>query len=519
MGALKQGAGGMEKTAKAGSWGKHPQHIHRSLMALCGQPAGAPEFSWYEIPTAAGPRFHPFMLPHHWFSSLYHKSPERFESTIKGGDDAACLAFWTLMADTPFVQRHPHLAYEHQARAIPIGLYGDAGSFSHQESLYVFTWNSLLGVGQTMAKRYLATCIRKGDVVAGTFDTIFRILAWSCNALLSGITPEVDWKQAPLVDGGRYLADGYRACLTQVRGDWEFYCSIFAFPRWNEAVNLCWLCEASSSGPLRFSNFADNAPWRATRHTHESYVAKRLANGQALPALFEHAVGFRLECVMINLLHCCDQGFALHLIGNIFHECISRGVFCAGGKQANLEALDAALLKWYKREKVESRIKGKLTMERVRSSNGWPKLKCKAAAARHVAPFALELARQHLDRRMIAMCQLLCEFFVLINAQGMFLDNDAKDRLPKLGRALCGLYAKQSTAAFDTGIKTWKMTPKVHIFLHVCEWQGPSVGNPRFYWTYADEDLVGVMIEVAQSCHWTTMAPTAMVKWLVLNFE
>ena len=63
------------------------------------------------------------------------------------------------------------------------------------------------------------------------------------------------------------------------------------------------------------------------------------------------------------------------------------------------------------------------------------------------------------------------------------------------------------------------MTPKVHLMLHLCEDQAPSVGNPKFYWVYADEDLVGSMIEVAESCHASTMAATAMVKWSIMAFE
>ena len=153
------------------------------------------------------------------------------------------------------------------------------------------------------------------------------------------------------------------------------------------------------------------------------------------------------------------------------------------------------------------------------STNGWPKLKCKAAAARHSAPFALMVAQQHLGRRVVAMCQLLCEVYQLIDVQGLFSDEAAKTRLPSLGRRLCGLYAQEANEAFLAGHRAWKMTPKVSLFLHLCEWQGPSAGNPRFYWTYADEDLVGTMIEVAQSCHWSTMATTATVKWLVMAFE
>ena len=281
---------------------------------------------------------------------------------------------------------------------------------------------------------------------------------------------------------------------------------------------MCWICQASANGPLSFSNFADDAPWRSTVRTHESYIAELRAAGKNIPALFEAAAGVRLECVSIDILHCVDQGLALYIMGNIFDAVTSRRLLRAGGRDANIAALDRELQAWYKRTKETSKIKGKLTKERIRSSAEWPKLKCKAAAARHAAPFCLELARQYLSRRVVAIVQLLCEFYTIIDSQGLFLDEAAKDRLPKLGRALCGLYAQEATAALVAGERKFKLTPKVHFLLHLCE-LAPVVGNPRYYWTYSDEDLVGSMIEVASSCHWSTMAPTAMVKWLVMAFD
>ena len=101
------------------------------------------------------------------------------------------------------------------------------------------------------------------------------------------------------------------------------------------------------------------------------------------------------------------------------------------------------------------------------------------------------LAREHLDVRRQALCQLLVDFYQLLNNQGMFLDDAAKAAMPILGRRMCGLFAQLSAEALSTGSKKWKMTPKVHLLLHLCEWQGPSAGNPRFFWVYADEDLVG----------------------------
>ena len=44
-------------------------------------------------------------------------------------------------------------------------------------------------------------------------------------------------------------------------------------------------------------------------------------------------------------------------------------------------------------------------------------------------------------------------------------------------------------------------------------------GNPQRLWCYADEDLVGLQIEVAESCHVLTFATISLSKWLLLAFE
>ena len=55
------------------------------------------------------------------------------------------------------------------------------------------------------------------------------------------------------------------------------------------------------------------------------------------------------------------------------------------------------------------------------------------------------------------------------------------------------------------------------MWLHLCEIQA-GMYNPRFFLTYADEDLVGQMLEVAQTCHASTLADTALYKYLLLHF-
>ena len=77
-----------------------------------------------------------------------------------------------------------------------------------------------------------------------------------------------------------------------------------------------------------------------------------------------------MESVCIDVLHTCDQGFASHVAGNIFYECIQKHAFCAGTIAANLAALNILLDNWYKQHKPTSRVKGQLTAERVKTSWG-----------------------------------------------------------------------------------------------------------------------------------------------------
>ena len=59
MGAEVQGAIGMSAPARAGSAGRHPQNIHRSLLSIFKIPKGAPDMTWVKIPTKRGNVLHP----------------------------------------------------------------------------------------------------------------------------------------------------------------------------------------------------------------------------------------------------------------------------------------------------------------------------------------------------------------------------------------------------------------------------------------------------------------------------
>ena len=154
----------------------------------------------------------------------------------------------------------------------------------------------------------------------------------------------------------------------------------------------------------------------------------------------------------------------------------------------------------------------------MRTDGGWPKLKAKGAPLRHLAGFAWSLAQRHLGALEAAVAQLLVQFYEAIGGPEMFLEEGARSCIPGIGLRVGVVYAQLAAQAFAAGAKAWEISPKLNLFQHLCEWQSVEYGSPRFYWTYADEDMVGHMIECASTCHPRTLACTAIFKWVTFSF-
>jgi hypothetical protein len=239
--------------------------------------------------------------------------------------------------------------------------------------------------------------------------------------------------------------------------------------------------------------------------------------GVDVPALARYLVGFNISIVMVDVLHCVDLGISAHILGNIFAACLDLQIW-GTNKQANIDGLDKAIKKWYSETKATNKMNGKLTADRIQTSKMWPKLKVKGAAARGIIGFALKLATEHFDSNCVLVMRLLARFVELLDSEGMLLSESARMELPQLGMRLCETFTKLARQAIGEGRKVWKPSPKLHMFQHLCEWQG-LIFNPRFSWCYSDEDLVGQLIDVAESCHSKTLASTAMFKWLTLVYD
>ena len=61
----------------------------------------------------------------------------------------------------------------------------------------------------------------------------------------------------------------------------------------------------------------------------------------------------------------------------------------------------------------------------------------------------------------------------------------------------------------------WHEVPKFHYFIHIG--LQASLGNPRFAWTYMDEDFMGFLKDIVENCTQGTSAvmvvPKLLSKW------
>ena len=525
----------MQRLAGIGGGGSSPQNFQRDLLSFFGSPPGAPPVTWIELPTTVGRSTpHPVLMPHLFFQSVFAKRKDVWHERLLG-PRGACKQFWREMQGSDFLRLHPFMPMGAWSKTIPLGFHGDGGSFNENDSLYALNWNSLVVGGPTIQTRFLFSVVRKSECVGDTIDELLRVFSWSMNVVLSGQTPHVDWKNRAVAGGGKDLCGGYRGCCCQCRGDWEWYVKIFYFGRWDEAERMCPFCRASvTNRHLGWYNFDMDAPWRDTIWTHEAYISFLKGRGLPFPILFRAGIGIlglRLENVMVDVLHTVDQGIGSHIIANvIFIFIVLRN--CLGGSTyaERMKRGHAHLMAWYKEHRVTNKIRGALTLEKVRKTGEWPKLRTKAAPTRCMARYALHLVLEfgkcvgvdawvklH-DELAMGVTQSLVRFYTILEGQSQFLTEAVKSELPELCQNLASMYCQLSAMTFAREHKLWKITPKLHLWLHLAH-QATTLGNPRYWWTYGDEDLIGQLIEQSSGLHPKSLPGVLLVKWLLLVFN
>ena len=186
-----------------------------------------------------------------------------------------------------------------------------------------------------------------------------------------------------------------------------------------------------------------------------------------------------------------------------------------------IEGLQQALNSFYKENKGCYKIDGELKMSRIRASADWPILKCKAAATRHLVKFALKLAEENQsgnkhDRARYSLVRCLSEYYDIIATDPMFHPEASKTKIKRLGTIIFNSYKFLSVEAVENDIRAWKMPYKMHSFCHLAE-DTVDLINARWVWCYSDEDLMGIVKDVAETVHTINLEENTLYKLVIFQ--
>ena len=102
-----------------------------------------------------------------------------------------------------------------------------------------------------------------------------------------------------------------------------------------------------------------------------------------------------------------------------------------------------------------SRLRGELTVARLRVSTGYSKLSAEASATRRIIEFAREMARKytHDERVVVALVTCVARFYRVLEPEGFHLSDACRASVAKLGRQICALYGAVNWFEIEGGTR------------------------------------------------------------------
>lgn len=469
------------------------KNAHRNLLKHCLKDSAWPPLFYSPLElldrktgqTVSKP--HPFMLPHEVVCALWKQN---------GQVDAL----------KPSQDKHPHFFAHVQKTAsssgmpadqcIVLGLHGDGVPFGTQgDSVENLTFN-FPACDQKWVRILFTTIPKQWAVKGKSMAGALEVLAWSLLHLALGVHPSTQPNGQPFKEQSRRKLAGTalpcRGLLCEVRADWQWLKQCLHIPAWNESKGICYLCKATVAN---YKDLSEAAPWRSQPVSPEVFHHAAALQGDPVCPLF-HLPGCDVGIIALDWLHNCDAGVNADLAGNALLDLVDS--YGQGNRKTRCSAVWLLLQDLYHQNNVKDRM-NELKPELFLQPKKAPKLRCKAAVSRALAPLLPQLLRSawpaqspH-QRVVLAAATSMAECYaVLNNWDPAKLDHHSR-RCAKLLVSL-----EIEAQELNPGTRRWRIKPKLHAWLELCSRMCATKGNPREYWVYADESLGGVLRNIAE---------------------
>ena len=226
-----------------------------------------------------------------------------------------------------------------------------------------------------------------------TYAAFWDKLAWSMDALLTGLWPSSDEHGVPYRRGSRgwhlahvvkYLADGWRAMLFRFCGDLDYLHNSAGLERWSKTtVDPCMFCTADNSEALNWKDFRPNAGCFQNHYTPTSW---HLKHPRPLCGLFNLAF-FSILSVAADWMHVKYLGTDQQFFGCVLELLVMHVLGGADGNPKDcVDIVWSDVLEYYNINNTTSRY-ARLTLNMFHKPD--PKLRGRAAEIKHVGPALL----------------------------------------------------------------------------------------------------------------------------------
>jgi len=233
-----------------------------------------------------------------------------------------------------------------------------------------------------------------------------------------------------------------------------------------------------------------DASWRTDRLTHTQLLEKILANGVPISPLLQ--VPWCSSAIFrVDWLHAADQGVTADWLGHLFKLLITK--IPGNNLKTRTATFWLRLQNWYKVRKIENRLQN-LVPTMIQQPKKAPKLRASGAQVRALVPFALETAAALLrpgdpvEQAAMIGTRHLAACYNALSSDSVFPVDLMRVSSIQFALQYVGL------EAFALDPKSWRIKPKLHVFLEVCS----EGGRPAMYWNYRDEDWGGSLAKMSR---------------------
>ena len=451
-------------------------------------------------------------------------------------------SFWQAVQNEEWFTNHPmrHFCLEYGHKACPVVIHGDGAPIGKQHSkraLRVVQWSSPCSSGSTLQRKIIiATNPEHAALKDLNERDIDTVIAWSFEIALANVMPRKDHRGEPLTgqrarEAGKVLnKDGCIMIYIGTCGDWKFMKDQYNLDNHYGCNACCHMCFANKTCEPCMQNALPDAPWTMVMRSSQDFVTLKVAQQKLHP--WCQMPGWHLHSLFEDVVHDDLLGVRQILCGGALMRMVDRHWFCpmsgAGDwkKKANraLAVAWARFGQWLKNNQLScTTTPFSVTTLSLKTRKSKPALKCKASncatVSKWIAEECSEFARQDENEHNAMLNMTLkafCDLYVLYHIKGIMTPRQARQLEDARQRSLLGFNALTSLSS-EGGRQYFVVKPKFHKLDHLLRRAVRTRVSPSAFWTFQDEDMMGIMASLARNCRLLLQGPAE--RWLLHYFS